>query len=599
MRPGSRRLVRFATRAGAAAALVAALAAGLLAGLAGPVGATTAATPVAGSWNDASHHSLQLAGSLEGGFTVTAAASWTINKVCTVAAGTLLERYSPLGGSKYEIRWLNVWVPMNPDAPGAKCEFVFDGGPATVTIAATAQSLTINGCSGDACTLTGTKLTRAGAPPPTTTKPAPTPTTPTGKLVITLVSMPNRYGTDANHDGLIDMLTTPQQVSPAEWTAKIYVHRPNADCDAGATYSWTVDGRAAALEPSTTACMYTYAHFVGLGKHTVTVTGTNGSQKEAGSGTITLKDFLIVGLGDSNASGEGNPDNPGLSVGWVDPRCDRSHWSYQAQTAAVLEHASDDASVTFVHLACSGASIESGLLGSYRGINDPGAGAAPILPQVDQLQALIEGARTAGVTWRKPDAVIISIGVNDLHFGDIVTQCVWKLSCFNSKGLRGVNPGETVDHALTRWLAELPNRYEKLAAKLAALKIPADRIYITQYFDSLRNNKGAICNPLIGAGHPGWSFTKTEAEWAYTDFLVPLNKAVAATAKYGWHVVPAPTSFRTRGYCAKPSWIVPLASSAWNQWSLAGTMHANLYGHQAQRIAVLAALKRGGVDGTP
>ena len=589
--------VRLSTNAGAAAALAVALAAGLTAGLAEPVGATSAATPIAGSWNDASGHSLQLAGSLEGGFTVTAAATWTINKVCTVPAGTLLERYSPLGSSKFEIRWLNVWVPMNPDAPGAKCEFVFDGGPATVTIAATAQSLTIKNCSGDACTLTGTKLTRAGAAPPATPKPTtPTPP-PTGKLVISLLGMPNRYGTDANHDRLIDMLTTPQQVSPAEWTAKIYVHRPGADCDAGATYSWTIDGRAAALEPSRTACVYTYAHFVGLGKHTVTVTATNGSRQEAGSGTVTLKDFLVVGLGDSNGSGEGNPDNPGAGVSWIDPRCDRSHWSYQAQTAAVLEHASDDTSVTFVHLACSGASIESGLVGSYPGINDPGGD--PILPQVEQLQALIAGAPTAGVTWRKPDAVIISVGVNDLHFGDIVTQCVWKKNCADSKGLPGANPGETVDHALTRWLAELPSRYKKLAAKLAELEIPAGRIYITQYFDSLRNNKGAICNPLIGPGHPGWSFTQTEAAWAYRDFLVPLNKAVAATARFGWHVVAAPTDFRTRGYCAKNSWIVPISSSAWNQWGLAGTMHANLYGHQAQRFAVLAALKRHGVDGKP
>lgn len=596
--------MRLRRRAVAAAALTIGLAAGLWTGLAGPVGATGRATPVDGSWRDAGGHAFQLAGSLEGGFTVTAAATWTINKVCTLPQGTVVEKFTPLGGGKFEIRWLNVWVPMNPDAPGAKCEFVFDGGPATVTVSATAKAITISNCNSDACAVTGTKLTRATALPTTTAKPTTTATPATGKLVVSLFGMPNRYGPDGNKDGLVDMLTTPQQVSPTEWSARVYVHRPNADCDAGATYSWQVDGRIAELEATKTKCVFNYSHFNGLGRHRVAVAATNGSVRESGSGIVTLKDFLIVGIGDSNASGEGNPDNPSSGVSWIDVRCDRSHYGYQPQTAAVLEHASDDASVTFVHLACSGAGIETGMLHGYRGINDPGPDVKPLDPQVAQLRALIAGPKTAGVTWRKPDAVILSIGVNDLHFGDVISQCVWNTVCFNSKGLKGAKPGETVAQATKRWLAGLPASYRRLAQALngpppGGLGIPGNRVYITQYFDSLRNNQGAICNPLIGPGHPGWSFTKPEAEWAYENFLLPLNKAVAATAKYGWNVVAAPKGFLTRGYCAKPSWIVPISSSSWNQRDFNGTMHANLLGHQAQRLAVLAALKRNGIDGKP
>ncbi|HEY6032049.1 MAG TPA: hypothetical protein VIU44_15870, partial [Gaiellaceae bacterium] len=289
-------------RAVAAAALTLGLAAGLWTGLAGPVGATGRATPVDGSWRDASGHAFQLAGSLEGGFTVTAAATWTINKVCTLPQGTVVEKFTPLGGGKFEIRWLNVWVPMNPEAPGAKCEFVFDGGPATVTVSATAKAITISNCNSDACAVTGTKLTRATALPTTTAKPTTTATPATGKLVVSLFGMPNRYGPDGNKDGLVDMLTTPQQVSPTEWSARVYVHRPNADCDAGATYSWQVDGRIAELEATKTKCVFNYSHFNGLGRHRVAVAATNGSVRESGSGIVTLKDFLIVGLGDSNAS---------------------------------------------------------------------------------------------------------------------------------------------------------------------------------------------------------------------------------------------------------------------------------------------------------
>jgi lysophospholipase L1-like esterase len=589
--------MRLSGRAVAAAALTIGFAAGVWTGLAGPVGATGRATPVDGSWRDAGGHAFQLAGSLEGGFTVTAAATWTINKVCTLQQGTVVEKFTPLGGGKFEIRWLNVWVPMNPEAPGAKCEFVFDGGPATVTVGATAKAITISNCGG-ACSVTGTTLTRTSVPT-TTVKPTTTATPATGKLVVTLYGMPNRYGGDANKDGLIDMATTPQQVSPSEWSASVYVHRPSADCDAGATYSWQVDGRIAELEATKTKCVYTYSHFKGLGRHRVAVAAANGSVRESGSGVVTLKDFLVVGLGDSNASGEGNPDNPSSGVAWIDQRCDRSHFGYQAQTAAVLEHASDDTSVTFVHLACSGAGVDVGMLHGYRGINDPGADAGPLAPQIAQLKALISGPKTDGVAWRIPDVVILSIGVNDLHFGDVISQCVWEKSCFNSKGLRGARAGETVDQAITRWQKALPTLYTRLAKALAGLRIPANRVYITQYFDSLRDNRGAICNPLIGPGHPGWSFTKPEAEWAYRDFLVPLNKAVAATAKHGWHVVPAPTGFLKRGYCATPSWIVPISSSSWNQRDFNGTMHANLLGHQAQRLNVLAALKRSGIDGKP
>jgi len=73
---------------------------------------------------------------------------------------------------------------------------------------------------------------------------------------------------------------------------------------------------------------------------------------------VKLEDFLIVGLGDSNASGEGNPDVPGLARPlWEDFRCDRSAQSYQARAASAIEKASDHSSVTFVHLACSGASF--------------------------------------------------------------------------------------------------------------------------------------------------------------------------------------------------------------------------------------------------
>ena len=83
-------------------------------------------------------------------------------------------------------------------------------------------------------------------------------------------------------------------------------------------------------------------------------------------------------------------------------------------------------------------------------------------------------------------------------------------------------------------------------------------------------------------------------------FLLPLSEAVGnAAALHGWNLVPAPQAFATHGYCAENTWIVLVSWSLLRQWSLAGTMHANLYGHEAQRKSVVAALERAGIDGKP
>jgi hypothetical protein len=117
---------------------------------------------------------------------------------------------------------------------------------------------------------------------------------------------------------------------------------------------------------------------------------------------VSVRDFLIVGLGDSYASGEGNPEMPArldrtggfapayrvmkpgneyetdrarmvprrdrkdknyAGASWTDRRCHRSIYSHQARTALALALQGDGHhAVTFLHLACSGAEILEGLL---------------------------------------------------------------------------------------------------------------------------------------------------------------------------------------------------------------------------------------------
>jgi len=121
---------------------------------------------------------------------------------------------------------------------------------------------------------------------------------------------------------------------------------------------------------------------------------------------IRVKDLFIVGLGDSFASGEGNPDDPvrfspdqsvdyGLAPGnrvlngyparrgdwkifgdgdffreaarWQSRPCHRSLYSYQLRAALELAIEEPHRAVTFAGFACSGSEITLGLFLPYRG----------------------------------------------------------------------------------------------------------------------------------------------------------------------------------------------------------------------------------------
>ena len=81
------------------------------------------------------------------------------------------------------------------------------------------------------------------------------------------------------------------------------------------------------------------------------------------TGTVTVnpKDILVVGMGDSYASGEGMPDVPAVTgiapAQWLDEKCHRSLLSAQSLAAARLAAENPHQSVTFITRACSGARI--------------------------------------------------------------------------------------------------------------------------------------------------------------------------------------------------------------------------------------------------
>jgi len=416
--------------------------------------------------------------------------------------------------------------------------------------------------------------------------------------------LPPRYGLDANHDGLVDSITTPAQVAPTAWKALITVRWPHGGPCLG-TYRWTIGGRPASLvqqrNPVThvRTCTFAYSRFEQLDRpYRVNVTATRFGSTATGRTTVTIKDLLIVGLGDSTASGEGNPDQGITTVRWQDRRCHRSARGFEAQAVARIEAASAKSSVTYVPLACSGASITTGLLGPYAGIAP--SGGAPLPPQVDAMKALIGS--------RRVDAVLLSVGINDLGFGNVARFCfddgvgaaqAAAVDCW-SKPYPTSSSSTTLQAFVRSRRAALPGGYAQLAAAFQAAGIPASKIYATEYPNATRDEHGAVCDPLIPYldGTPlGFNvrgtITRSEAAQAETELLQPVNAYLKdAAAAYRWHLVSGIASqSTTHGVCSTGSWFVDVRQSLIEQHDVRGTLHPNRQGHQAMAGMVVSALQ--------
>ena len=416
--------------------------------------------------------------------------------------------------------------------------------------------------------------------------------------------IPPRYGLDQNRDGLVDSITTSAQVSPTAWSALVTLRWPNGGLCTG-TYRWTVGGKPAAFVQQRNrvtglpTCTFAFTRFAALGRpYRVSVAATRAGAAGKGQVNVTIRDLLVVGLGDSTASGEGNPDHGVAVVRWQDRRCHRSAKGFEAQTAARLESASAKNSVTFVPLACSGASIATGMLAPYAGIAPSGGVLLP--PQVDAMKPLI-GAR-------RVDAVLVSIGINDLGFGNVARFCfddgvdaaaAASVDCWNKPYPTASSP-TTLQAFVRARAAALPERYARLADGFDKAGIPASKIYVTEYPDATRDARGLTCDPLIpyldsrpfGYTVRG-TITRAEAAEAEQELVVAVNTALkAAASTYGWHLVSGiAAQSATHGLCAARPWFVGVYESLVTQHDVLGTLHPNAQGQQAAAALVYGALK--------
>lgn len=329
--------------------------------------------------------------------------------------------------------------------------------------------------------------------------------------------------------------------------------------------------------------------------------------------------FTIVSIGDSFASGEGNPIEPGEHnetgelIGrherWGPPedadarRCHRSPLAHGAQAVELLRRRFPDLAIEFVHVACSGATITKGLLGAYEGV-EPRSGAAPMAPQLRQVNAAL---RRAGIG--RADALVVNIGVNDIGFADLLRACLvfYLGDCDKQQG--------TVDTTMSR-LATLSSRFDRLQRAIsgrsgatAPLDAVPGRTYLVEYPDPTKDENGNYCH-----GKPQGDLldqvTGSESRWVSEEVVPVLNQHVreavdsARAVGLDWQYVSRTVEdFENRGFCAGRARFLnttrdALLAQGADALALGpfsasnGMVHPNLPGHAAVAVRVAAAIER-------
>ena len=309
----------------------------------------------------------------------------------------------------------------------------------------------------------------------------------------------------------------------------------------GSTCAWSFDD-GNGPQVSTLDCTEPVNLRVRYGRRTVaTVDVSSGSDPTQRIQTdIQVRDIFIAGLGDSIASGEGNPDRAialsdqgfcfrsflgsasaqyfrpsraGFKGGraceapdtlanwqrhgalWFNAACHRSLYSYQTRTALGLAIRYPHIAVTYLPLACTGASIPNGLLGSQRGSEcPPGKGCqTSVNAQVAELREALTAARRRQPD-RKLDLVLLSIGANDIYFSglvaDVIVNTATERALFARTGVMA-----SLDDSRDALARELPKNFVRLREALKPL-VGGDLSHViyVSYANPALANSGEPCH---------------------------------------------------------------------------------------------------------
>jgi lysophospholipase L1-like esterase len=345
------------------------------------------------------------------------------------------------------------------------------------------------------------------------------------------IDLSGRVGEACTRDGVKE-----NYLAPADHPVTVRLSGP---IPVGATCAWSFDD-GDGPQVSTFDCaepVNLRARYGRLTAATVEVSSAEAPQKVAAE--IMVRDIFIAGLGDSIASGEGNPDRPialsdegfcfrsylgtasaqyyrpsraGYKGGraceapdslqvwqrqsalWFNSACHRSLYSYQTRIALALAVHNPHIAVTYLPLACTGATIADGLFGAQRAREcPPSKSASPcqgnVNAQLDELRSALGAARRRQAD-RKLDLVLLSIGANDINFSGLVTDVIvdtpTERGLFRRTGVMG-----SVEDSRAALARELPQGFGKLREALKPLVGDLSHVVYVSY-----------ANPTLAGGAP-------------------------------------------------------------------------------------------------
>jgi Domain of unknown function DUF11 len=364
-------------------------------------------------------------------------------------------------------------------------------------------------------------------------------------------SMPQR-ARDANNDGLIDSGPPPGGYTPSSWSVTLDACGSQAGHRTISQYRWEVQGLPEQVTPNCQHTITVPREQVYPTKLTVML--TDGSSVTA-SRDVRVVDRFIVVMGDSYASGEGDPHSfiqwgSGTVLAWPtwdDVRCHRSMYAASARAARILETDDPHSSVTYLSRACSGATIAQGILGGYHGI-EASPSAPDLPPQLQQVRQLVGNARI--------DDLLISIGGNDAGFAAIIADCMLPGWCYDNAALVS-NFNTAIEGLKVSHYPEMRNAIEDASSGLNA-----DSTFITEYPDFTTDSSGNSCGTIGGDIAP-WPFgiNQDEANWASHTVLATITNTlkeqvtIAKAAGLDWNYVGGVQDAWTKagqyghGYC--------------------------------------------------
>ncbi len=362
------------------------------------------------------------------------------------------------------------------------------------------------------------------------------------------------------------------------------------------------------------------------------------------AGRASAVDFVIAGVGDSMSAGEGNPErigtfnSAGILTGTRSPeqwrvagrrwpggevvtetdslnarRCHNSPYNPHQQAAEMLQERFPDINVVFRSFGCSGATVPVGLLGVY----DGSASEEARPPTVDPRRAAVTSEKAVTADDQPPqldqvtgwlarrnrtqlDALLVTIGVNDVGFATVVGLCALPPEAWIAAGLLGgpaagsvlgaafggpfgigvgALVGSALSPAIAAGLATLPCNlnpvlggvvtpklnalstvYRALATSIdarfnsaAAGRPRLGEVYLTEYPDPTRSDDGTSCDSRDFESNEFLrGLTATETSWAAATVLARLNRTGRSAAQAaGWRYAGGIAGdYRLHGVCA-------------------------------------------------